>query len=142
MLNVALRCFEVDRVEADRPRFEPAPVAPAMDDLERRKVEVGWFCSICWLARREGTGDRGAGRELEREEARERPLPMKAAERLAVDRGRSLTMGVEDPSLVPDLPAASAECWEGVEEVGVRSWIEAGSVSVELSWACSLRGEQ
>lgn len=47
ILSVELRWFEVDRVEADRPRIGPAPVAPAMDDLERRKVEVGVFCSIC-----------------------------------------------------------------------------------------------
>ncbi len=132
MLNVELRWFEVDLVVADRPRFGPAPVALAMDDLERRKVEVGLFCSIWWLARREGTGDGGAGRELESEEARERPLPMRAVERLAVDCGRSLTTGVEDPSLMFGSSAASAECWGRDEEVGVRSWIEAGAVSVEL----------
>ena len=63
---------------------------------------------------------------------------MRAVERLAVDCGRSLTTGVEDPSLMSGSSAASAapaERWGSVEKVGVRSWIEAGVVSV------SLRGE-
>ena len=141
MLNAEPRWFAVDRVEADRPRFGPAPVAPAMDDLERRNVEVGAFCSICWLARREGTGDGGAGRELEREEARERLLPARTVERLAVDFGRSLTTGVEDPSLMSGSSAASAEFRGRVEEVDVRRLIEAGVVAFGLSWECSLRGD-
>jgi len=99
ILKVEARLFVVDRVEADRPRFEPPTVALAMDDVERRKVELR--CRICWLARREGTGDGGAGRELERDEARERlTAPRRAVERLAVDSGRSRATGVEDPSLL------------------------------------------
>ena len=109
-----------------------------MDDLERRKVEAELCCRMCWLVRREGTGDGGAGRELEREEARERLLPMRAAERLMVDCGRSPTTCVEDPSL---MSGSSAERWGIVEEVGVWGWIEAGEASVGLPWACSLKRE-
>lgn len=128
----------VDRVEADRPRFGPAPVALTMEDVERRKVEAELCCRICWLARREGTGDGGAGRELEREEARERLLPMTAVERLAVDCGRSPTTCVEDPSL---MSGSSAERWGSVEEIDVWGWFEAGLASIEPPWAYSLGRE-
>lgn len=99
MLNVELRLFAVavDRVDADRPRFEP-PVALVIEDVERRKL--GFRLRICWLARREGAGDGGAGRELERDEARERLAgPARAIERLVPDSGRRRATGVEVPSL-------------------------------------------
>jgi len=97
LLNVEVRLFVVDRADADRPRFAPPPVALEMDDVERRKLELR--CMRCWLARREGAGDGGAGRELEREEARERlPAPTRAVKRLAVDSGRCRATGVEAPS--------------------------------------------
>lgn len=141
MLKVEPRLFVVDRVEADRPRFRPPPVALAIDDFERRKVEL---CGrICWLARREGAGDGGAGRELEREAARERlPAPMKAVKRLGVDSGRSRATGVEDPSLMSG--SSSPERWGRVEDMDVRSWVKAGvvvPVSIELSWTCGLERE-
>lgn len=137
MLNVELRLFAVDRVDADRPRFAPA-VALAMDDVERRKL--GLRRRICWLARREGAGDGGAGRELERDEARERlPGPARAIERLVVDSGRRRATGVEVPSLL--MSCSSSECG-GTVMVGASVWIEAGvTVSVELVWACNLSRE-
>jgi hypothetical protein len=134
MLNVEACLFVVDRVEADRPRFGPPPAPLARDDVERRKFELR--CRICWLARREGAGEGGAGRELERDEARERLVaPMRGVKRLALDSGRSRATGVQDPSSMSD--SSPERCG-----TGVRSWVEAGvMVSVELSWACSLRRE-
>jgi len=97
MLNVELRLFVVDRVDVERPIFAPPAVALAMDDVEPRKLELRR--RICWLARREGAGDGGAGRELERDDARERlPAPTRAIERLAVDSGRCRATGVVVPS--------------------------------------------
>ena len=140
MLKVELRLLVVDRVEADRPRFGPPPVVLAIDDAERRKLELRG--RVCWLARREGAGDGGAGRELDSEAARERlPAPMRAVGRGGVDSGRSRATGVEDLSL---MSGSSPERWGRVEDVGVRSWIKAcvvKSVSVELVWACGLGRE-
>ena len=94
----ATRVFVVDRVDADRPRFAPpAVVLNAVDDVERRKLELRR--RSCWLARREGADDRGAGRELERDEARERLLaPTRAIESPVVDCGRCRATGAEVPS--------------------------------------------
>lgn len=47
MPNVELRLVVVDRVEADRPRFGPAPGVLTMDDVERRKVEAELCCRVC-----------------------------------------------------------------------------------------------
>lgn len=136
MLNVELCLFAVDRVEADRPRFAP-PVALAMDDVERRRL--GLRRSICWLARREGAGEGGAGRELERDEARERPPdPTRVIERLVLDSGRRRAIGVEVPSLL--MSCSSSECWGTV--VGVSVWIKTGVVvSAKLVWGCDLSRE-